>query len=407
MSTKYIVNNVSGQTITGNLTINGNLSVTGVSTSGLATYKALLTQTGPITGTTLINDFNYSLIIGETYTVNLYQSGDDFSNIADMESGGVLGISYSGASPSDGSFSGLTGTTNGFGSGATFDVSITSGITSTTCSYPGQGYQEGNTITILGTNIGGTSPTNDLTITVTSLTPNSTGSVFVATGQTPSIWDNGSELISSGGLVVDVLENNLGYDIEWYYSPGEFSGTYIGINATTGPLYNSFNRNTTFLNVGVRTFYNGPFTYDIFGGVSYGFIGNKDDVFFVGVFDTEILAPVDDALYYQPFELIVKQDTDTTPIQTYGLNVSNLPYNNVSVAVFAGSNLIQTFYGDSVTVNNINELVTQLNLDGALNFLGTYSVNEGVEDGIILTMATNLKNQFSPNNTLTFEVFND
>ena len=407
MSTKYIVNNVSGQTITGNLTINGNLSVTGVSTSGLATYKALLTQTGPITGTTLINDFNYSLIIGETYTVNLYQSGDDFSNIADMESGGVLGISYSGASPSDGSFSGLTGTTNGFGSGATFDVSITSGITSTTCSYPGQGYQEGNTITILGTNIGGTSPTNDLTITVTSLTPNSTGSVFVATGQTPSIWDNGSELISSGGLVVDVLENNLGYDIEWYYSPGEFSGTYIGINATTGPLYNSFNRNTTFLNVGVRTFYNGPFTYDIFGGVSYGFIGNKDDVFFVGVFDTEILAPVDDALYYQPFELIVKQDTDTTPIQTYGENVSILPYNNVSVRVYAGSNLIQTFYGDSTTVNNINELVSQLNTNSTTNLLGTYSVNEGVEDGIILTMATNLKNQFSPNNTLTFEVFND
>jgi hypothetical protein len=407
MSTKYIVNNVSGQTITGNLTINGNLSVTGVSTSGLATYKALLTQTGPITGTSLVNDFNYSLIIGETYTVNLYQSGDDFSNIADMESGGVLGISYSGTSPADGSFSGLTGTTNGFGSGATFDVSITSGITSTTCTLPGQGYQEGNTITILGTDISGSTPANDITITVTSLTPNSTGSVFVATGQTPSIWDNSSELISNGDLVVDVLENNLGYDIEWYYSPGEFSGVYIGINATTGPLYNSFNRNTTYVNVGARTFYNGPFTYDIYGGVSYGFIGNKDDAFFVGVFDTEILAPVDDALYYQPFELIVKQDTDTTPIQTYGENVSNFPYSNVSVRVFAGIDSIQSFYGDSVTVNNINELVTQLNLDSALNFLGTYSVNEGVEDGIILTMATNLKNQFSPNNTLTFEVFND
>jgi len=407
MSTKYIVNNVSGQTITGNLTINGNLSVTGVSTSGLATYKALLTQTGPITGTSLVNDFNYSLIIGETYTVNLYQSGDDFSNIADMESGGVLGISYSGTSPADGSFSGLTGTTNGFGSGATFDVSITSGITSTTCTLPGQGYQEGNTITILGTDISGSTPANDITITVTSLTPNSTGSVFVATGQTPSIWDNSSELISNGDLVVDVLENNLGYDIEWYYSPGEFSGVYIGINATTGPLYNSFNRNTTYVNVGARTFYNGPFTYDIYGGVSYGFIGNKDDAFFVGVFDTEILAPVDDALYYQPFELIVKQDTDTTPIQTYGENVSNFPYSNVSVRVFAGIDSIQSFYGDSVTVNNINELVTQLNLDSALNFLGTYSVNEGVEDGIILTMATKLKNQFSPNNTLTFEVFND
>jgi len=201
MTTKYIVNNVSGQTINGDITINGNLSVTGVTTGSLATYKALLTQTNSATGTTL-NEFNDGLIIGETYTVNLYESGDDFSNIADLESGGVLGISYSGVSPSDGSFSGLTGTTDGFGTGATFDVSITSGVTSTTCTLPGQGYQEGNTITILGTDIGGTSPTNDLTITVTGLTPNSTGSVFVATGEIPTNWSNGSTLESSGNLVV-------------------------------------------------------------------------------------------------------------------------------------------------------------------------------------------------------------
>ena len=314
MATKYIVNNVSGQTIIGGLKING-----------IANYKALLTQTGPITGTSLVNDFNYGLIIGETYTINIYENGDDFSNIANVLSGTI----------------------------------------------------------------------------------NTSGCTFIATGETPSVYTGGTELISSGDLVVNVLENNLGYDIEWFYEPGEFSGTYIGINATTGPIYNTFNRNTTYVNVGARTFYNGPFTYDIYGGVSYGFIGNKDDVFFVGVFDTEILAPVDDALYYQPFELIVKQDTDTTPIQTYGLNVSILPYNNVSVRVYAGINLIQTFYGDSTTVNNINELVSQLNTNSTTNLLGVYSVNEGVEDGIILTMATNLKNQFSPNNTLTFEVFND
>jgi hypothetical protein len=38
MATKYIVNNVPGQTINGNITINGNLSVTGVTTGSLATY---------------------------------------------------------------------------------------------------------------------------------------------------------------------------------------------------------------------------------------------------------------------------------------------------------------------------------------------------------------------------------
>jgi hypothetical protein len=36
MATKYIVNDLTGQTITGDLTINGNLNVTGT-TSGLST----------------------------------------------------------------------------------------------------------------------------------------------------------------------------------------------------------------------------------------------------------------------------------------------------------------------------------------------------------------------------------
>ena len=54
--TKYIVDNVANQTISGNVTINGNLNVTGT-TSGLATYKALLTQLGVQNGTSL-NAFN-------------------------------------------------------------------------------------------------------------------------------------------------------------------------------------------------------------------------------------------------------------------------------------------------------------------------------------------------------------
>jgi hypothetical protein len=325
MGTKYIVNNVSGQTIDGNITINGSITVTGSSNSnGTANYKALLTQTGPITGTDML-DFNNGLIIGETYTISIYQNGDDFSNIADVQSGII----------------------------------------------------------------------------------NTSGCTFIATGETPSNYYNGSELISGGGLIVNVLENNLGYDIEWFYQPGEFSGTYVGINANTGPIYNSFNRNTTSINVGPPTFFYGPFVYDIYGGVSLGFLSNKDDVFFIGVWDIVNFEPVDNSLYYQPIELTVKQDKDTTPIQTYGENVSNLPYNNVSVRVYAGNNLIQALYGDSTTVNNINELVDQLNINSTTNLLGTYSVNEGVENGIILTMATNLKNQLSPNNTLTFEVFND
>jgi len=83
MGTKYIVNNVTGQTISGDLNITGNLR-----SNDTGTYKALLTETGSLTGTTL-NDFNYGLIIGETYTITSYQSDDDFSNIANVVSGNI------------------------------------------------------------------------------------------------------------------------------------------------------------------------------------------------------------------------------------------------------------------------------------------------------------------------------
>jgi hypothetical protein len=83
METKYIVNNLSGQTIYGNIV------VTGTSTSNnYATYKALLTQTGSISGTS-INDFYRALIIGETYTITNYVSGDDFSNVANVTTGTI------------------------------------------------------------------------------------------------------------------------------------------------------------------------------------------------------------------------------------------------------------------------------------------------------------------------------
>jgi hypothetical protein len=405
MATKYIVNNVPGQTINGDITINGNLNVTGVTTGSLATYKALLTQLGSQTGTTLggFGGFNDGLIIGETYTVNLYESGDDFSNIADLESGGVLGISYSGVSPSDGSFSGLTGTTDGFGTGATFDVSITSGVTSTTCTLPGQGYQEGNTITILGTDIGGTSPTNDLTITVTGLTPNSTGSVFVATGETPTNWNNGSTLVSSGNLAVTVLENNLGYDIEWANDDEFQPGFYLGFNSTTGPLYNTFNRNTTFVQGGESAVpFFGPFISETFAlPISFN---EKDDSIVVAVFDLSVPESVSDNLYYFPVEIQILQDTDTTPIVISGTVETSFPFSAPSIDLVCNGNYIQALYGGG-SVNDISELIIFLNSEPNISYLGTYSDAE--DGGVLLEMPTNLVNQFCSSGTLTFEVFSD
>jgi hypothetical protein len=404
-TTKYIVNNLSTQTIDGDITINGNLSVNGTINGSLVTYKALLTQLGSQTGTNL-NDFNDGLIIGETYTITDYVSDDDFSNIANVTSGGILNIDYVGtATNGSGVFNGLTGTTSGLGSGASFDVYIC-GTTynSITVVTSGVDYVVGDTITILGTDIGGTSPTNDLTITVTGLTPNSTGSVFVATGETPTNWNNGSTLVSSGNLVVTVLENNLGYDIEWVNDDEFFGpGVYFGYNSTTGPLYNTFNRNTTFvLGGGNPNPYFGPNLLETFIGLIS--LSEKDDTIVVAVFDTEILESVPDSLYYFPVDIQIKQDTDTTPIVISGTVETSFPFSAPSINLVCNGNYIQTLYGGG-SVNDISELIIFLNSEPNISYLGTYS--DAGDGGVLLEMPTNLVNQFCSSGTLTFEVFSD
>ena len=318
MATKYIVNNVSGQTINGNITINGNLSVTGVTTGNLATYKALITDLGIQSGNTL-NDFNDGLIIGETYTIIDYVSGDSFSNIANVQSGVI----------------------------------------------------------------------------------DTTGCVFIATGETPTSWNNFSILESSGNLVVKVLENNLGYDIEWItdiIAPG----FYVGYNSTTGPLYNTFNRNSTFIQGGNKIPTFGPFILDTFIS-TYNF-NEKDDVIVLAVFDLSGPTPVPDNLYYYPIEVQILQDTDTTPIVISGTVESSFPINNTSIDLRCNGNYIQPIYGDG-TVNNMSELITYLNSEPDMSYLGVYS-DDG-DGGVLLEMPTNLVNQFCSNGTLTFEIFND
>jgi hypothetical protein len=324
MATKYIVNNVSGQTINGDLTINGNVTISGTSTTNsVGTYRALMTQTGELEGDA-ISWFNYALIIGETYTINTYFEGDDFSNIADVTSGVI----------------------------------------------------------------------------------NQTGCVFIATGTTPNIWENGTDLSSDGGLIVDVLENTLGYDINWSWVPFGGIGYYIGVKDTQVPLINSFPKNK----VSITTQATSSFVTESIGINIYSNTVNiewgNDSAIQIIVVDYFYEGFRNNSLYYTPIEIKINQDLDTTPILVYSETVNNFPYYYVGINLYAGDNNVGTFYtATSTLVGNITEMVADLNSSPTTNFLGTFSVNEGVENGIILTMATNLKNQFSPNNTLTFGVF--
>ena len=103
-------------------------------------------------------------------------------------------------------------------------------------------------------------------------------------------------------------------------------------------------------------------------------------------------------------EIQIIQDTDTTPITLSGTVESSFPINFTSIDLRCNGNYIQSLYGDG-TVNDMSELITYLNSEPDMSYLGTYS---DAGDGFVnLEMPTNLVNQFCSSGTLTFEVFND
>jgi hypothetical protein len=79
METKYIVNNLSGQTIDGNLTISGDFTVSGTTNiRPYGVYTALLTQSG-VDNPQAITGGN--LTIGVTYYIDGNSGGADFTNV--------------------------------------------------------------------------------------------------------------------------------------------------------------------------------------------------------------------------------------------------------------------------------------------------------------------------------------
>ena len=355
MATKYIVNNVSGQTLTGDLTINGNLNTTSVNNG--RTYRALLTQTGSISGTS--NDFNNRLIIGETYEITDYATYDDFSNVANALSGGTfIDFDYVWTNPGYAYFNGLTGTTSGLGSGASFDgYWCGTTVNSVTINNSGVNYVVGDTITILGTDVSGSTPANDITITVTEVNPNETGCVFIATGDTPVIWGN-SVLISVGGLVVDVLENTLGDELVWFYEEEFFQqGLYVAVFSdviNNNILCNSFPKNKTQITTpslitnSFNYFFNPPqYTLIMLSGIGNLFTPT-DDVIYLTVYDIGTSSFSGNTLYYTPIE--IKLNSNDTQEDT--------PLVSINWVLEGGNTNFDSYNIEIPPISNVTRLTT-------------------------------------------------
>jgi hypothetical protein len=169
------------------------------------TYKALLTQTGELSGTD-ISSLSWAFIVGETYNITNYVAGDDFSNIANVINGTI----------------------------------------------------------------------------------NTTGCTFSATGKIPTDWSNGSTITSSGGLVVNELENNLGFPVGWVAAEIYGSGTYVAYN-NNGFENNTFPSEKTHIFVQSKLGTNFPGEISILSGVTSAAIYDEE-----GAYEG---MPIDDIVY--------------------------------------------------------------------------------------------------------------
>lgn len=129
--------------------------------------------------------------------------------------------------------------TGGAGAGATFDITKTNGRYKVKIKNRGALYVNGNTLTILGTSLGGATPANDLTITVTSVftggkitsistSGTATGGKFVAisSGTSSAVSADGTSW-SSGGNLTALSFNSI--------AAGVISGTtyYVAVSSNS------------------------------------------------------------------------------------------------------------------------------------------------------------------------------
>jgi hypothetical protein len=125
-------------------------------------------------------------------------------------------------------YTGITGTTSGAGAGATFDVTKTDGVYSTVIKTEGTGYVAGDTITVLGTVLGGT-VANNLILTVATTGVNGTIATFGSVG-TGRVGDG----------VVDVIVDVEGTDaVDTYTFQGNRSEYSLAFDEDSGIIATS------------------------------------------------------------------------------------------------------------------------------------------------------------------------
>jgi hypothetical protein len=167
-----------------------------------------------------ISDQFYQNTIGNYFQLNSIDCSVDSTNFNTYYGNiGTLTYAATGSSATDNSYTGLTGTTNGGGTGATFNVTVSGGIpTSVTINNSGYLYLENDIITISGYSIGGTVGNID------TFTSNAIGKNGVE-----GVYTNILSLLGTATFDITVDANSLVTDIQ-LNSPG--AGYLVGNTLT-------------------------------------------------------------------------------------------------------------------------------------------------------------------------------
>lgn len=160
------------------VTSSPSLAITGITyTQGY--NVSVLSNNNGATGTNAVINASTMQVLGSTtgtYAGNLSSAIFTLAGVSVSTAGTYYNVTQS--------------STSGGGGGAVFNITKTgsgtsySGATTITVVNPGSGYQVGDTIKILGTQLGGSTPAQDMTMTVALVTGFTTGMVLSGTGVT-------------------------------------------------------------------------------------------------------------------------------------------------------------------------------------------------------------------------------
>ena len=183
--------------------------------AAVATYtgKAIVGGTPGVTALVSITTNVSGTITAITVTTagTKYKAGDSLTIAANWDNATAAAITITGKTFTPVTYTGVASTATGDGTGATFNVNYdAAGATNVSLNAAGTKYEVGDTVTILGTALGGATTANDMTFAVATLVPTTytvnnatggggTGAIFVASYN------------AAGALSVSIQNGGSGY----------------------------------------------------------------------------------------------------------------------------------------------------------------------------------------------------